>query len=915
MKRFLIITLVLLVFGVSSIQANALKGYEQVAKNEFLELYINEESGEIAVRNLSTHEIWYSNPPNRGQEEKVARGKSKERLGSQVIMTYFTQVGAEITMDSYNDSVLYEQLEVTPIEQGVRVDFTLGEEWSEDSFIPNVMTEDRFEKVLLPKVTDPKQREFLLEQYPRIWFEEAEEDYAQVKVTQVNKEKLLGNKTLMADSKLLEKRNGKRELYDALFDHIVGVEKISRRSEITPEIIKPFLDTPLYILGGRVSRWDRAEIADIMRDIRFIPTDRTEDLEHFGYSIDGVLPNHIVFTISVEYILDGPDLVARIPIDSVTYPIDAINPNDLESPPVTLPVYSIRLLPYFGAAGDKSEGYILVPDGPGALIYFNNGKVDSAAVTLNLYGRDNSINRDEQMRNLIATRLPVFGMNYLDSGLLAVIEKGDSMARIRADIAGRVTSYNTVHAEFVVMPKGTAYVMTTDEFTQEAAIAIPQSRPVAGDLQIRYSFLPKGASDYVAMAHHYQAYLQKKGLSPLTKVDESIPFYLDLIGSIQIKRPILGVPQTVIRPLTTYEETKTIVQELEDVGITNLQIRYAGWLKGGLEHDFPKKIRWEKAVGGKKGFNELKVFLDDRNIGFFPDVTFMTVGKNRLFDGVFPTRDAARFLNRTLAKSYKFDRATYQAVATDYRYILAAPRLSNVMDGFLKDYKKLELSTLSLNDLAFELNSDFRYNPKKLTDREQAKNLVIDGFAKLKDYELMLNGGFAYGLPFAKHVINAPDALNGYAMIDEMVPFYQIALRGFVNYAGEAINFAYNPTEKKLRSIETGSFPYYVWSYSPSSQTKHTAYNDLYSLHYGDWLDDAVQYYHDSNNLLKLVQGQRIIDHQQVQNDVYKTTYENGVYTFVNYNEQDCYYQGTLIPAQGYRIMEGGVSGAETSVN
>lgn len=906
MKRCLVIVLVLLLFGGSSLQANGLQGYEQVAHNEQLKLYINPETGEIAVYHLSNDQIWYSNPPNRDSEEKVARGKSKERLGSQLVLNYFTQVGAEITIDSYNDSVIYEQLDITPIEQGVRVDFTLGEEWSQDSFIPNVMTEERFETEILSKITDPNQREFILKQYPKIWFEDAPEGYSPIKVTQVKKEDILDNKTLMAEASLLEKRNGKKELYDALFDHIVSVEDISRRSEVTPEVMKLFSDTPLYILGGRVSRWDLAEIADIMREIGFVPTDRTDDLEYFGYSLDGILPNHIVFTVSVEYILDGPDLVVRVPLDSLSYPIDAKNPRDPDSPPVTLPVYSIRVLPYFGVANEDDEGYMLVPDGPGALINFNNGKVDSSSVTLNLYGRDNAINRDEQMRNLVAARLPIYGMSYGDRGFLAIIEKGDAAARIRADVAGRVTSYNVVNAEFVIMPKGSAYLQTTDTLTQEVVIAIPQSRPVAGDLKIRYSFLPEEANDYVGMAHHYQNYLRKKGMQPLSIVEDTIPFYLDLVGSIQVKRPILGVPQTQIRTLTSYKEAEEIVKELEEVGVKNLKVRYSGWLKGGLEHDYASRLRWEKAVGGKRGFKELVESLSERNIKFFPDVTFMTVRKNNLFNGFFPTRDAGRFLDRTLAKSYNFDRATYQLIANDYRYILSPPRLSAVIDGFFKDFEKLKLNTVSLNDLGYELNSDFRYNPKKLTDREQAKDLVIEEFTKLENYELLLNGGFAYGLPFAEHVINAPDDFNGYPMIDEMVPFYQIALRGFVNYAGEAINFAHSPEKSKLRSIETGAFPHYIWSYSLSSNTKHTDYDELYSLYYGDWLEDAVQFYHDSNNLLKLVQGQRITDHEQVQKGVYKTTYENGTYTFVNYNDKDCDYNGVLIPALGYQIVKGG---------
>lgn len=899
---FLILVIIMAATWVYPAQA-ALPGYELAAENEYLQLYVNGETAEIATFDKRNHVFWYSNPPNRATEETIAKGSTLHRLGAQIFMTYFTQSGAEVTIDNYNESVVYNQMEMSPIEQGIRFDFTLGQEWHLDSYVPGVMTKERFEKVILGRVADPEDREFLLKQYSLIWFEEAPEGYSRVKVTQIDKEKLLGNMTLMSTPDKLQRTNAKRDLYNTLFDRIVGREDISRRSQVTPEIMRVFMQQPIYTLGTRVSKWDNERIARILQENGFSPADREEDLRFFGYA--EILPNHRVFRISIEYRLDGEHLVVRVPLEDISYPIDAVDPTDPEAPPVTLPVYAITVLPYFGAAGQSQSGYILVPDGCGALIYLNNGKTVNPAITVNIYGRDNSIKRSEEMRFLYQANLPVFGVNQGEHGFLAVIEKGDAVARVKADVAGRAHSYNIVASEFVVMPKGTARLQTTDVFTREVIIAVPQSRPIAGDLQLRYSFLAGQDATYVGMAHHYQRYLQRQGMRPSLSL-EHIPFYLELIGAIQVRRPILGIPQTILRPLTTCQEAQEIVEQLLAAGIDNIHLRYTGWMKGGVDHDFPTSVKWEAAIGGQQEFRDLARDLGELGVKLFPDVAFLTVAKNGLLDGFLTPRDAGRSLDRSMAKLYRYDRATHQKVETRARYILSPKWLDTVVEGFLADYANLGIQGLSLRDLAGQLNSDFRDNPARLIDRQQAKAVVLRQYDKLGDYELMLEGGVGYALPWAEHVLGVPMDSNGYPLVDETVPFYQMVIRGFADYAGEPLNMAQDMDYALLRTIETGASPYYLWSYVPSSQVKHTDYDYLYAIGYENWLKDAVEFYRRADAILRDVHGQRIVGHEILAEGFHKTTYENGTQILVNYNPVPMEYVGTWVEGKGYAMLEGG---------
>ena len=901
MQRLSLLVIIFLIAAASPVWAVSLD-YELVAESSQLQLYINPETAEIAVVEVADGTVWYSNPPNRDREETVARGASKNALGAQLLLTYFTQIGAEVTLDSYNESAVFDQIEIHPIENGIRVEYTIGQEWTDDAFVPNLMTKARFEEEILSRASE-KQRETLLDLYTMIWFEEAPEDYQRVSVTQVNKERLLGSLTLMADEKALARRNAKRDLYNNLFDHIVARTDVSRRSDITPEIMEIFTSQPLYMLGTRVSRWDREEIAEIMRDIGFTPYDRAVDLEYFGFP--ELLPNHRVFHVAIEYQLDEGDLVVRIPVRDIEYPVDAINPEDQEAPPVTLPVYSVSLLPHFGAAGRDDDGYLFVPDGPGALIYLNNGKTTAPVANILVYGRDGAINRDEQLRLLVESVMPVFGMKKGDRGFFAVIEQGDAMARIKADVAGRSISYNVVYPEFILMPKGTATLQTTDQFTREVTIAVPQSRPIIDDVIVRYTFLSGEEASYVGMAHLYQKYLRSQGLGARRSVRPT-RFYLDLIGAIQVKRPVLGIPQTIMRPLTTFEQAQEILEKLQKAGLEGITVRYRGWLKGGLDHEYPSRVKWERSVGGREGFLQLQEYAASSQIGLYPDVDFLTVANNKLFDGFIAQRDGGRLLDRTMAKLYEYDRATFQAVKDRYRHILSPGRLSTLLDSFLVDYASLGHDSISLGDMGSELYSDFRYNPDKLIDREQAKNIIREQFKKLSDYDIMVEKGFAYSLPYAAHVINLPSYGNGYRLIDEYVPFAQIVLRGYVSYSGEPINFAHDHTFSILRTIELGAAPYYVWSWASSSATKHTDYDYMYALHYKDWFEEAVSLYKELEPFFELTEGQRIVDHTRPEPDLAVTTYENNVMVLVNYSTTEKEFAGVSVPPLGYALVERG---------
>lgn len=163
------------------------------------------------------------------------------------------------------------------------------------------------------------------------------------------------------------------------------------------------------------------------------------------------MPNVRVFGVPIEYRLEGRELVVRVPVEEIVYPVDVIDASQPDSE-ITLPVYSLQILPYFGAADKTEEGYIFVPDGSGAIIELNNSRTDSNPYNKTVYGYDYSIEpREEMPFTGEPINYPVFGLKKGEKAFMAVIEKGAPYAAIRADIAGRNNSYNNVSAVFITL--------------------------------------------------------------------------------------------------------------------------------------------------------------------------------------------------------------------------------------------------------------------------------------------------------------------------------------------------------------------------------------------------------------------------------------------------------------------------------
>ncbi len=910
-KITVLIVVLLVALGLNLVPASAqAEEFEVYAENEYLILRVNPTNAEFVVEDKRTGALWHSNPPNRGREEKVARGAAAQEVGSQFSIAYFTNRDNIRYLNNRADSVAHGQFELFPLEDGVRVEFILGMQWDDKSYLPVLISRERFEDLILAKLPSASDRRLFTDSYDLVTMKRAPEGYEQQEIYRIDKAAVFGENTLYHPEKEL-KAADRKKLIELVADQIVANRAdLADRRGLTAENFLPLQGTETYVLKDRIRAWDLEDMIDLLKQIGYTPEDAAVD--HGFYAIDQPQENPRIFHVAVEYVLDGDNLLVRLPLDDVEYPKNVLDENNIR---VTLPLYSISLLKYFGAGSPTDEGYILVPDSAGALINFNNGKFNSPAYSQYIYGNDSALSPRRDLTSFQGqAHLPVFGLKHEDKALFALVEENEAHVRIRADVAGRTSSYNIGYPEIIVLPMAKTKLQGSIEYVVEGQVEVNeinvyQRRKNTGDLVVRYSFLYDDQANYVGMAKELQKELvERKGLQRLPTASGDIPFFVELLGAAHATEPVLGVPRTVVKRMTSFEQARQIVQDLLDNEITNLKVRYSGWLKGGIKHQYPRKASVERQVGTERELKELNAFLSDAGVELFLDVDFVNVNKKGVFDGFIPIMHASRYLNRQIARKFEYNLATYKLDAEKFSYILSPSKLEGLVDGFLHDFDRFDVDGLALRNMGTQVNSDFRESDTKLVDRQASVVILKEQLGSIADrgYKILVEGGNAYTLPYADYAVNVPLQSSILDITDAAVPFLPLVLHGYLEYAGEPINLAQDFIGNMLRTIEAGASPYFLWSFADSSVLKDSDFTYLFSTGYEYWLADAVSFYQRAKEVLNDVRGQLIVDHGQLAPQVFGTRYESGDLVVVNYGDDAAWVDGVKIPALDFTLIRGG---------
>lgn len=623
--------------------------------------------------------------------------------------------------------------------------------------------------------------------------------------------------------------------------------------------------------------------------------DMDEDEEECGKKAE--VKEEPIFRCALEYRIDADGtLLVELPANSITF----------DATKYTLRYISV--LPFFGAGDMRDKGgYAFYPDGSGAIIGFED--IYGEQQKLNVQKQTSIYGDDYCYSNLTASRklqvtMPVYGMvgevpanaatvalsdtdaitegSTVTNGFFTILEEGASLATLYVNTDSNSSPYMNMYTAY------TPYAV--DQFDLSATIMSASSdpyfvvseTPYAGSYTQRFVMLRDEAvavdrdtyvASYIGMALYYRDYLEKNGV--LTALDSAkitqdfMPLYLETIGSMEIDDTFLTFPIKRDIPLTSFEDVIKMYEALSEKGIKNINVRLTAYANGGIYSTYPVKLRWEKSVGGKRGFRELIDYANGLSraegevLGLYPEFDFMYINYTSLFDGIGNKGNVTRMLDNRYTVRRVLDPST-NTLQDGFSAVIAGEALDRLYAKFLRKYQKYDVTGLSVSTMGSDLSSNF--DEKGTVDRETQLGNVAAVLKKMSDqYSLMLDKGNAYALAYADHLLNANIDSSHFSYSSYTVPFVGMVLHGYVNYAGTALNNSGSPEYDILRSIENGASLYYILCYQNiEHMKKYEATNKYYSVDFHNWLDDVVASYHTLNDAIGGLQEYRINDHRRL---------------------------------------------------
>ena len=618
--------------------------------------------------------------------------------------------------------------------------------------------------------------------------------------------------------------------------------------------------------------------------------DFTWELIENGVAIRYYFPKQ-GFVIPVQYVLEEDCLAASIISEGIEEEVWEDPDTDPEK---KQSVMNVALLPFMGAAGSDDEGYLIIPDGSGALIHFNNGRTGAAIYQQDVYGRDDALTIRKAATTTYDVNMPLFGIVRNGRALMAVVENGDYQAQLNAMVNGQLTGYSNAYfaVQYIHMEANT--IMPGSEHSTDVMLPTNTFRDM-GNFTVRYYPLAAENATYADVAAAYRAQLGLK-----ESIADAATQQLEMVASIPSIDTFLGVPYESVRVLTSYEQAAQTLRDFAAEGLNDLTLRYTGWSKQSVRGKMVTGLDLDNRLGGKKAFDGLRQAVKETGAEMVLAVDLIDIYEDG--NGYWSLFAATHSVNSTAKQVPEFLQSTGCQDPEGKPWYLLSPDKVPEAARKLAENLSGQVDGVSLSMLGNTVYSSFGKTGISRTSAGMYWQQALETLSG-KIQTLSAKTASAYAFPYIEQVDATPCASSRFEVTDMEIPFYQMVTHGAMVLYTEPANEDGNVRKALLRAIEYGMYPSWRVIAGDTALLSGTDYASWHAASLDAWREEI------KNTAawmapLGVYAGMQMTGHEQVTATLSVTTYANGDMVLVNYGSEDAEHLGVTVPALGYAIKE-----------
>lgn len=674
---------------------------------------------------------------------------------------------------------------------------------------------------------------------------------------------------------------------------------------------KAFLTAEYYDGSNAIQRASSTSFQSLQTGTTSTLYQNDNDASHFqlvvNFRITGNFPLQFNVTANIYLTEDGMRVVVKHE--------DITGPNADR-------IAAIVIAPYLGATGGRTisfnledndypriaeavdnpllPGYIVVPDGSGALMRFEEYPTTLSAYRGQVFGSD--VNQQQFHDNgetsfvpLKQPIMPIYGISHghHQAAFIAYATEGSPFMEIVATpkSTGTGVKYYNAHARFV----------KTNIFWQvynrlgDGYFTLPE-KSYDYDIEMNFSFLAGDGSqdgyqaDYVGMAKKYRDVLIEQGtLNIQDKTLSQMPIRLDFIMS-DAMNSLVGNQNVVV---TRINEVESILKELHQEGIQGINSGLYGYQSGGITLGDKHSPDWIRSIGSARAFESTFRELKELDIDVSLAMDYARINDEQMT----LTSRASKHLNGWYSRLALMNNSG----PVD---IIFYARPTKVMEWMVKNYfstRHLEALSYTYEGVSELLYSDYsrgEIDKYEVIDMYTSALSQIGQFTKIN--ALTPN---QYLWSMVDRFLQAPMYNSQFLVQTDTIPFLQMIIHGTMEIYATYANFSFYTIPDMLRMIDYNTYPSFVLTNDPSFNLISTNSSNYYSTEYSLYKDLIIDMYQFMNGAFSPVMGATWINRTVLAPGIILNTYDNGKHILINYTEEPYTHLGQTVDSLDYLVL------------